>query len=185
MSDGWILESGDCVGFCTIYFSGGTSTKFPILSSWKEAGAYSIKVWTEWAEEIVQNPECRAINFSLEEAVRMILRYRLVELVKAHHDEFGDGHWVGTGDERRSNPNIPGRSYALMTVIDHPYFFIEVDQEGKCSLTKINALNWNEAEAKMDSFVSIARAREPQMKAFAFKSADKIEEFLKSLKSGD
>lgn len=183
MSNGWILDSEECIGFCTIYFSGGTSTKFPIQSSWKEAGTYSIKVWTEWAREQVQKPESRAISVSIEEALRLILRYRLVDSVKAHHDEFGDGHWVGDGDEGRPSPNIPGRSYALMTVVDHPYLFIHVDQEGACSLTKVNAQSCDEAEAKMDSLVSISQANEPQMKAFAFESVDEVEEFLKSLRS--
>jgi hypothetical protein len=178
-----MLNSEECLGFCTICFSGGTSTKFPIRSSWKEAGAHSIKVWTKWAEEKVQEPEARAINISLDEALGLILRYRLVESVKAHQDEFGEGHWVGNGDEGRPRPNISGRSYALMTVVGHPYLFIDVDQDGTCSLTKVDALNCGEAEAKMDGLVSMAQIEEPQMRAFAFESIDEIEEFLKSLRS--
>jgi galactose mutarotase-like enzyme len=99
-----------------------------------------------------------------------------------HNEKYAvDGHWVGGGTSNA--PNIPGRSYALMTLIDHPYFFIEVGEDDDCTLQKIDAGTWQEAERKMDELVSHKRSKEPKMIAFDFEKYEEAEAFLESISS--
>jgi hypothetical protein len=156
MEDVWFLSPEENLGFCTIYLYWGQSIQFPIRKDWKESGEISLKTWTDWANVIIATPEGREINLMLEEALALVLRYRLVDAVRALVEDMPpDSHLVGAA--MNDTTNIAGRSYALMTAIECPYFFVEVKENGDCSLQKIKAPSWLEAERTMDRIVSKKR----------------------------